>query len=325
MLYNTNIISNFALFVKSDTDVNEVDLTKWSEHKKLSEKMAQKMLKAGFISRGVRMSNCSDTMSFSICDDCGKARIHHASLCRDKLCPTCMWRLAKQRYRCMSDILKIAAADEPNAVYSFMTLTVPNCKVEDLSNTLDMMSEAWKRFIQRVAFKESVKGYARSLEITYNAEKREMHPHYHFIVMFDCHEIADAYETKLLSDWLLVWRGSKASIKGQDIRRICSYDVGTEQDVAKAALEVYKYSVKETDLLNMPLGIFKEFVIAFKGRRVTAFGGLFKEYKKIVGIDTENVEDINDNGVCGFCCSKRCHDIVVRWSGLTGTYQKVVI
>ena len=55
-----------------------------------------------------------------------------------------------------------------NYRYIFLTLTVRNCYGEDLRDTLDLMTKSFNKLSERKAFKQAVKGYFRSLEITYN-------------------------------------------------------------------------------------------------------------------------------------------------------------
>jgi len=77
----------------------------------------------------------------------------------------------------------------------FMTLTVPNCRKEELKATLKRMDESFHK-IYHVLRKRKVKLKAiRKLEITYNAKCDNYHPHYHLIVdefngLFDYKETA---------------------------------------------------------------------------------------------------------------------------------------
>ena len=321
----TNIITQEQTFVKGFSLCDEVlhkdvqTLSKWEAKKIESIKMARKMMKAGFLKRGLRMEQCSQVMSFSKCEDCDNSQIHHASLCRDKLCPICKWRLATKRYLAMSEILHIASAEYPEAIYQFVTLTVPNCNVENLSATLKSMSAQWNKLLQRVSGKRSI-GWARSLEITYNAKTKQVHPHYHCIIMYGTQTEADLYGTGVVSDWVELNAGS--SFKAQSLKQIAKKDL--DGDISTVALEVFKYSTKDEDLDTMPLSVFREFVNQIGGKRMVSFGGWLKECKRMVDVDMETATEETECK-CRFCGSTNLHDVLCEWSGIEAQYKRLVI
>lgn len=321
----TNIITRKDSFVKGFSLCDEVlhkdvpSLCKWEAKKIANIKMARKMMKAGYLKRGLRMEQCSQVMSFSKCEDCDNSQIHHASLCRDKLCPICKWRLATKRYIAMSEILHIASTEFPEAIYQFVTLTVPNCNVENLSKTLKSMSTQWNKLLQRVSGKRSL-GWARSLEITYNAKTKQVHPHYHCIIMYGSQSEADIYGTNVVSDWVELNAGS--SFKAQSLKQIAKKDL--DGDISTAALEVFKYSTKDEDLETMPLSIFREFVKQIGGKRMVSFGGWLKECKHFIDVDMETASEDNESK-CHYCGSTHLHDILCEWSGIEAQYKRLVI
>lgn len=324
---NTSIISQksdsvnpLSLCFSEDLHADVLTLAKWEEKKIKSITMARKMMKAGYLKRGLRMENCSQVMSFSKCEDCNNSQIHHASLCRDKLCPICKWRLATKRYLAMSEILHIASAEYPEAIYQFATLTVPNCDVAALSDTLSDMSKQWNKLMQRVNAKRA-RGWARSLEITYNPRTKQAHPHFHCIFMYDSQSEADLYAAGVVSDWLVL--NPACSFKAQSIKQIGKKDL--EGDITAAALEVFKYSTKDEDLDAMPLSIFREFVKQISGKRMVSFGGWLKDCKRMVDVDMETASDDSDGATCRFCGSSHLHDVLCEWSGLDAQYRRIVI
>lgn len=321
----TNIITQERAFVKGFSLCDEVlhkdvqSLSKWEAKKMDSLKMARKMIKAGYLKRGLRMEQCSQVMSFSKCDDCDNSQIHHASLCRDKLCPICKWRLATKRYVAMSQILQIASSEYPEAIYQFVTLTVPNCNVENLSETLKAMSLQWNKLLQRISGKRSM-GWARSLEITYNARTKQVHPHFHCIIMYGTQTEADLYGSSVVADWVELNEGS--SFKAQSLKQIAKKDL--DGDISTAALEVFKYSTKDEDLEAMPLAVFREFVNQIGGKRMVSFGGWLKECKRMVDIDIELATE-DTSCQCRYCGSANLHEVLCEWSGIEAQYKRLVI
>ena len=54
----------------------------------------------------------------------------------------------------------------------FLTLTVKNCRGEDLKSTIQMLLKGFDRMFRRAVFKKYVLGFIRSLEVTYNEQTR---------------------------------------------------------------------------------------------------------------------------------------------------------
>lgn len=298
---------------------------KWDEKKLLSIKMAAKMIRCGLRKRGMRMAECAETVLFRHCDDCGRVSVHRAQLCRDKLCPVCSWRLARQRYGAMLQILRYIANGDggEGEKFWFMTLTVPNVDMIHLGATLDAMAAAWNRLLQRVSVKDSVLGWARAVEITYNQKTRQAHPHYHVIlVTLDARD--KMWQQKIISDWLACYRGEGTpSIKAQDIRAVYSKDVLCDDAQTKAILETFKYTQKSSDLLEMPGKILYEYAAQTARRRMIAFGGILKDAKAALHVaDMEEVADERDTSACTYCGSKAVHDMLCGWCGVS--YEPVL-
>ncbi|EGF7361770.1 protein rep, partial [Escherichia coli] len=102
--------------------------------------------------------------------------------CRDRHCPDC------QRVRSFiwqDDIIKIMPSltrERDNDGFLFITLTVKNPLVNDLSAVMDAMSTAFKRMIQS-EFSSFLVGGVRTFEITREKkEKNRCHPHIHALL-----------------------------------------------------------------------------------------------------------------------------------------------
>lgn len=107
-----------------------------------------------------------------------------------------------------------------------VTLTLPNCVADDLSDTMDAMHAVFVR-IKDVMKKRGIPLVGlRKLECTYNLERGDFHPHYHCII--EGKEQADA----LLEEWLK--RTPTAERQAQDIR----------QANDEAVRELFKYFTK---------------------------------------------------------------------------------
>lgn len=109
----------------------------------------------------------------------------------------------------------------------FLTLTIPNVKSEILKESIKAML-ATVRKIQdlRRKHKKPLFECIRKLECTYNPDRDDFHPHFHFII--DTKQAAEEFRR----EWLIYY--PEADIKGQDIRP------------AYKPIELFKYFAKLT-------------------------------------------------------------------------------
>lgn len=108
----------------------------------------------------------------------------------------------------------------------FVTLTIPNCKGENLASTIDGMIKNFRR-IKDIARKKklSIIGI-RKLECTWNCFRDDFHPHFHLVISG-----IDAAKF-LVSEWLKKY--PTATVEAQDIRE------ATESSL----IELFKYFTK---------------------------------------------------------------------------------
>lgn len=309
------IITQNREIVKScDNEAAKEKLKKWAEHKKISDKIAQKLYALGYEKRAKRMQECADYIEYKYCADCGKFMVKRANLCRDRFCSTCQWRLSLQRYSAMSRILDTLSNAYPEASYSLVTLTVQNCKPQELAKTLDKMGEAWHLVMNQRKLKPLLLGTARSVELTYNARTKELHPHFHVMVAWYNKE--DSSNTaQLIEYWLkaATKKGLTANIKAQHAADVVDKSgIGFE----KAVLETFKYAVKSKQLQDMPKEVFTEVVRQWANKRLVAFTGKIKEYAKLT--EAESMEEVQNDEIqlspCKCCGSINTHAYAFKWA-----------
>lgn len=304
-----------------DIVTQETPLVKWSEKKKRSLKVSAKMIDAGFKMRGIRMQNCGDIINFKICPDCGKSFVSSANLCRDRLCPTCAWRLSLKKFAEMCAALSMVQ-DLHKHCAGFLTLTVKNCSVSSLNAVLKKMAADWNRMLQLKFCKEHIKGWARSVEITYNEQTKKFHPHFHIIVLYD----GKLSEGEMHYHTRVAW-GKSARLDYDPVTdfRVIGSDLATLdcKEYYSAICETFKYAVKSDELLDMPLPIFRGFVRAVQGVRFVSYGGILKEARKMLGFkDTD--DDADDIEISRDTCDKCGADLVkavLQWSLTEGQYK----
>ena len=334
-----HIISRGVTEVKTaesrvETYFREQYAQKWDSKKAKARDIAGKLLQIGEYKRAGRMVMCAQVVRMEVCQNCGTSHLKYSNLCRDRLCPICKWRLAMKRFATMVNIVESLRRAYPEASWQFVTLTCENCYPNELNAVLDEMARAWNCITSHPEFKKRIAGYARSTELTYNAEKGTLHPHYHILVMYEeLHEPSNY----IVRRWRqgLRRRAVREAQSAETIKWTTSdekeigwaVDQNPEDEAAiNAILETFKYSTKDSDMDDMPLGVFRAVMNAIAKRRLVSFGGKIKEYAQLL-----QAGDLNDAGeedqneletsvdVCVHCRSRDLIEVVGTWAG--GTYN----
>lgn len=250
----------------------------------------------GFDSRGYRVGECGSFLEFSHDFDINtgviadKGKLHNANFCRDLLCPMCNWRKSLKQISQLSAVL-----NSPNIKDKYkclmMTLTIPNVKYEELSRGIDKCLKSFDRLMHRKKYKNIIKGFFRSLEVTVNEKTGTLHPHLHVLVLvplsYGTRNIYISHDD-LLNDWREVT--NDFSITQVDIRKAYSKKTQDpdQSDMSSAAFEVAKYAAK------VPKRYYRSDIIGallfgLSHRRTYSYGGVMKDTYETLGI--EDIED----------------------------------
>ena len=109
--------------------------------------------------------------------------------CNDRLCPICQKvKSIRLTFKALQRMSYIEAKEQllPPAQrhkYIFLTLTVENCAVVNLRETILMMNKAFRRLQSYPFWKKYVAGYIRKMEVTRNHKDGTAHPHFHVLFM----------------------------------------------------------------------------------------------------------------------------------------------
>lgn len=181
----------------------------------------------------------------------------------------------------------------PKGRYVFLTLTVRNCPPEELRQTVQQMSAAWNRLIQRKAF--PALGYLRTLEVT-RAENGYAHPHYHCLLLVSPSYFTHGYIKQQL--WRELWQKSLkidylpvVNVKSVKDRLSPSEHSG----LTKAILETLKYGVKVQDLTTDSAWLATLTQQLHKTRAVSV-GGVLRDFiREEEPDDLIHAENIEEN------------------------------
>ena len=213
--------------------------------------------------------NCGSYLEMIMDHSMQTKKLHKANFCKNRFCPLCAWRQTKK------DALKISIVmeyikKELDLDFIFLTLTAPNVNAENLNDEIKKYNKSFKKLSERKEFKKISKGYARKLEITYNQERDDYHPHFHVIVVVNkSYFKSKDYLSK--KKFLKLWQEcmNDNSITQVDVKKIDTTD-------KKAISEIAKYGAKDSDYLYSQ-DVFDTFYKALKGKQLITYSGVFKD------------------------------------------------
>lgn len=290
----------------------------WKERKKSNLKLADSYKRLGF-KKYYRVVDCSTFLEFVVTKS-SSLKLLKANFCKVRLCPMCAWRRSLKIFGQVSKVMDKVEKNY-NYKYIFLTLTVRNCYGEDLKDTLDLMTKSFNKLSERKAFKQAIKGYFRSLEVTYdknefitnemyikkidyyskvglkigdkNPNFNKYHPHFHLILAVNESYFKDTRIYLTQDDWTNFW---KKSLKVDytpviDVRRVKSKN----KDFGKVIAETAKYTVKADDYLikdengkideDLTDNVVETLDKALHRKRLVSFGFIFKEIHRQLKLD----------------------------------------
>lgn len=297
----SNHINSTISVKKSQSLENEMN-EKFTPKKELSELLIMSYLRLGYDKKAESVANCANYLEFAKFQD-DTYKLHKANFCRDRLCPMCAWRRSRKIFGQVSQVMNLI---EKDYAFIFVTLTVPNCHDEDLSQTIDDMNRAWRKYIKYKRISKICKGFFKTLEITYNKESDSYHPHFHIIIA-----VPKSYFKKEdyipHSEWLNLWRKAMKNqkITQVDVRKIRPKNATASgadcsnvfQTIGGAVAEVAKYAVKSSSYLFKSNELLTDwcvstFTTALYNRRLVAMGGCFLDAHNKLNLDDSEDGDL---------------------------------
>lgn len=282
--------------IKKNQDCQIKKVEKTVENKHLSKPREKKILQKIFLKymedkklKQIRLKECGNILRFLADKERKNFKLAGGVFCNNRFCPMCSWLKAKKTAFEILEILEFARVREKKE-FIFMTLTAPNVSADKLSEEITDFNESFRRLFQTKAFKVISKGFIRKLEVTYNEERNDYHPHFHVIVA-----VTPSYfksrnyisKKKLLEMWRKAKRDE--SITQVDVKKISMNSI---QEV----MEIATYSTKQSQLyLNKE--VFDVFYNSLRGRQLLTFNKLFKELRRLQNLkelDLSELVDLNE-------------------------------
>ena len=270
----------------------------WKERKQATLRLYDVYKAAGLDSEAWRAKACSTWLEYLASEDLQQRELHHFNACKLRLCPVCSTRKARITAIRLAKILEKVQNDHQDTQLIFLTLTVRNCTGGKLRETLDLLTRAWKKLIDRKPVQRAIKGWFRAIEITHNRVEDTYHPHIHAILV-----VEDAYFKRssglyITQDkWVGMWQQS-LQVKYRPVLGIQSTYAknaqGKQADRAQAAaVEAAKYAVKGSEYIDpaMPIdqaaSVARTYTEALRRKRLTALGGWMLEASRELDLDVE--------------------------------------
>lgn len=274
------------------SDISEKDKP-WDTHRAASDRIKQLYQEAGYGGYAGRIQQCSTLLGFALSamtEGEFKLKLQEARFCRVRHCPTCQWRRSlKWRAKFFKALPKISE-DYPTVRWVFLSLTLRNCHLDELRDTLKLMGQAWQRMTQRKSFPAI--GWVRSVEVT-RSKDGTAHPHYHCLLAVPASYFGRWYLKQ--SDWAEMWRQALRvsytpimHVTGVKARHQANGG-DAQQQLFNAICETLKYAVKEADLA-VSAAWLAELTEQLHKTRAIATGGILKEY--LADDDDEESENL---------------------------------
>src|SRR5699024_6897654 len=172
-----------------------------------------------------------------------KKKQHKGNSCKNRFCPICAWKKARKDALALSVMMAYLKQEEKKE-FIFLTLTAPNVSAEELNDEIKHYNQSFQRLMQRKEVRKVVKGYARKLEITYNEERDDYHPHFHVLIAVNKSHFTDTDYYINRDRWLELWQQTTKNdtITQVDVRKVRSLK-------ENRIFEIAKYSAKDSDYL----------------------------------------------------------------------------
>lgn len=230
--------------------------------------------------RYLRMSACTAWLEFTENKDSTKS-LTKTNFCRDRLCPMCQWRRSLKNKDRLLRVIDELNKEIPDLRFLFLTLTIRNCTVNNLRKTINLMSRSFSNMTKQKKFKNNIKGYFRSVEITRNKKNNTAHPHFHILLAVNEDYFKKARRRNDKSGYFTQKELTEMWKKSLKIDYSPSVDIRAVKKTEKlnSVFETTKYIIKTEDLVADP-GWFLEYMFQISGLRFLSSGGILKDALK---------------------------------------------
>lgn len=195
----------------------------------------------------------------------GSHKITRITSCRQRFCPNCAYRRSIKIY---AKIAKVVNELKKDANIIFITLTIKNVNSQEISKGIDSLNSGYQELIRKLK-KYEVKGYIKTIEVTYNSETKTYHPHIHILM-----DIKNYIPQKSL---VKLWQNSAKLdyLPVCDIRKVQNLEL--QNAVAETAKYMTKFSIFKSKLPDKEkIEILQSLSNALHSRKLLSSSGTLK-------------------------------------------------
>ena len=272
----------------------------WDVHRAESDQIASNYRGSEFERYADRINDCSQFLVFGLVPNADEGayqlKLRTARFCRVRTCMVCSWRRSLMYKARAFKALPKVLADYPTGRYLFVTLTLKNCPVHELRNSIFHLNNSFRRLAKLKHFPAI--GYLKTVEVT-RGKHGDAHPHLHILMMVPPSYFGVNYVKK--KEWCAWWkRAAKV-----DYTPIIDVQAIKSKDSPLGLLaEVVKYQTKPNDLIFSDREWFLEYTRQVHRTNAFALGGVFKGYFKeldkketieeMIGGDEESKDGVDE-------------------------------
>ena len=219
-----------------------------------------------------------------------------ARVCNTRLCPFCEWRRTRVWRARLTNGLNKLFEEKPKLRGVFLTLTVKNCLMDDLGDTINEMNRAWNRLQQRSFFPTDL--WFRRTEVTVGympgTDVLVAHPHFHVLLLVKPSYFSHGYikQTEWQKQWMDAARLDYAPVVDVRAAKANSGPGSSSLDAAKSSVvEAAKYAAKATNLMELGRDI-SQLHWQLRGKRLYALSKSLRRYVQDGDVsDTEMLDN----------------------------------
>lgn len=264
---------------------------KFTKHKLMTNDLILKLRDVNYVKYSEMVLGCGSYLKFShqehIETKDTRERLKDADFCKFRFCPMCSWRrninINRELLVALSQIERYKRVS-----YLFLTLTVRNPSTEDLKATVKQMNQSFKRMSETKAYKKSIIGHFKALEIVGDKTlDGEVHPHFHILMIVNSSYFTSRYYLSQ-ARWTEMW---KKALRVEytpvvDIRKVKAKN-NQLSALQSAIYETVKYSVKHTELTSKSDEDFRNIIEQTHRMRFFSTGGILKRAINFVKCDDD--------------------------------------
>ena len=296
-----------------------LDMGEHMTHKNALILACEKSGDTALLQRARKMEPCGRRLLYAI-DGNGETRLESALFCRQRICPVCQWRRSLKAYRIMTDAVeRIGDA----CSYQLLTISRPNVRYEQLKNELVTLYKNASALFRLDRVKAAIKGFYRALEVTYNPDRDDYHPHFHIITAVN----KSYYHSRNFikrDDMVAFWNevnGHDRTAAGHDLvvdwRKVrdLNHDIS---EVAKYCCKPFSGYAHRSDAWDIAITQARMTNDILAGKRLVQTGGVIREAIRAAGElraaeqqDGDLCDDVQDDNVLIRIAYRYCDGVYV--------------